>query len=108
MTIFINMTEEQTRQIIRQELAGLIQIDKNVFTKKIQILDGRNIQVGRTTGTQIGTASDQKLGFYGVTPVDKPETILDPSGAGTAGVDTPARTAINTIIDRLQELGLIQ
>jgi hypothetical protein len=31
--------------------------------------DGANIALGTTTGTQIGTASSQKLGFWGATPV---------------------------------------
>lgn len=31
--------------------------------------DGTNITFGTTTGTQIGTATTQKLSFYGVTPV---------------------------------------
>lgn len=31
--------------------------------------DGANIALGSTTGTQIGTASTQKLGFFGATPV---------------------------------------
>ena len=64
-----------------------------------------NIIAPTTTGTQIGTATDQLLGFYGATPVNQPETIADPSGGAT--VDSEARTAINALIDRLQELGLI-
>lgn len=31
--------------------------------------EGENIIAGTTTGTQIGTAAAQKLGFYGKTPV---------------------------------------
>lgn len=33
------------------------------------IADGGNIVVGTTTGTKIGTATTQKLGFYNATPV---------------------------------------
>ena len=36
----------------------------------------------------------------------KQSAITPPTGAGTAGVDNPARTAINTIITTLQTLGL--
>jgi hypothetical protein len=60
---------------------------------------------GTLRGLQIGGASTSLLGFYGATPVDRPDTIADPAGGGT--IDAEARTAINTIIDRLQELGLI-
>jgi hypothetical protein len=56
-------------------------------------------------GIKIGSATSSLLGFYGVTPVDQPATVADPAGGGT--IDTEARTAINDIIDRLQELGLI-
>jgi len=99
------MDEAQVRQIIREELRNLFFSDRVLFEKHLQIMDGRNVQVGKTTGTKIGTESTQKLGFYGVTPVDKPDTISDPSGGTTQ--DTQARTAINALIDRLQELGLL-
>jgi hypothetical protein len=60
---------------------------------------------GTLRGIKIGSATSSLLGFYGVTPVDQPATVTDPAGGGT--VDTEARTAVNAIIDRLQELGLI-
>ena len=60
---------------------------------------------GTLRGVRIGGASTSLLGFYGATPVDQPDTIADPAGGGT--IDAEARTAINTIIDRLQELGLL-
>lgn len=99
------MDEEQIREIIREELSTLIKSDRFTFYKLIQILDGRNIITGRTTGTKIGTATDQLLGFYGTTPVNQPATIADPTGGATQ--DAESRTAIIALIDRLQELGLI-
>ena len=66
------MDEQQIRVIIRQELSNLIKSDRYVFEKLIQFLDGRNIQLGTSTGTKIGTtggASGQKLGFFNTTPV---------------------------------------
>ena len=68
-------------------------------------LSTKNLITDTTTGTRIGTATNQLLGFYGATPVGRPATVADPTGGGT--IDTEARTAINDIIDRLQELGLI-
>ena len=92
------MDEQKVRQIIREELSDLLG-DKAVFQKHIQMLDGRNIQVGRETGTMIGTegyvgASDlgQKIGFYGTTPV----------------VQGATATTVADVISRLQDLGLIQ
>jgi hypothetical protein len=40
-----------------------------VTTAGLTISEGENIALGTTTGTQIGTAASQKLGFYGKTPV---------------------------------------
>lgn len=60
---------------------------------------------GTLQGLRFGGASTSLLGFYGATPVDRPDTVADPAGGGT--IDAEARTAINAIIDRLQELGLI-
>src|SRR3990167_6159416 len=73
-------TEEQIRQIIREELGALIKSDRYIFHKLIQILDGRNIQLGQTTGTKIGTATTDKLGFYNKTP------IIQRSGSAQAQV----------------------
>jgi hypothetical protein len=75
------------------------------FDDDIMLLGGENIILDTSTGTKIGTATSQLLGFYNATPVNQPDTVADPSGGGTQ--DAEARTAINAIIDRLQELGLI-
>ena len=60
---------------------------------------------GTKRGLQIGGASTDELGFFGVTPVDQPASISDPSGGTTQ--DTEARSAIASIIDALEELGLL-
>lgn len=60
---------------------------------------------GTLRGLRIGGATTSLVGFYGATPVDRPDTVADPTGGAT--VDAEARTAIGLIIDRLQELGLI-
>tara|TARA_B100000519_G_C14241050_1_gene437343 strand:+ start:668 stop:925 length:258 start_codon:yes stop_codon:yes gene_type:complete len=58
--------------------------------------------------TSIGKATTDKIGFFGVTPVDQPATVADPDQSGDAAADTAANAAaIGAIIDRLQELGLI-
>ena len=80
------------------------QVDKTIFERPIQILDGKNIQVGRTNGTSIGTATDQKVGFYGKTTTQYP-AIGTPSGGST--VDSQSRTAIASIITALHDAGII-
>jgi hypothetical protein len=73
---------------------------------KLRINKDGYVVLPTSGGVKIGTATNQLLGFYGVTPVDQPVTVADPSGV-TTDEDVEARTAINAIIDRLQELGLI-
>ena len=78
---------------------------KNVtFAGSFAFGDGSNIPLGTTTGTKIGTSTSQKLGFYNKTPITQPAGISAPSGGGTQ--DTQARTAITSIINALNSLGL--
>jgi len=102
------MNEQEIRSIVQDEIMKAIGGDVAfIFQKNIQIFDARNIQLGRKNGTQIGTSSDQKVGFYGVAPVVQAGSISNPSGSGTAGVDNPARNAINAIITALHNVGII-
>lgn len=89
---------------LSRDSAGVLKTT-GAFTITGNLSVGGNVILPTSGGTQIGTATDQLLGFYGATPVNQPETIADPSGGAT--VDSEARTAINALIDRLQELGLI-
>jgi len=52
------------KQIIREEISGLVGIDKYTFQKNLQIFDGKNIKTGITNGTMIGMGIDQKVGFF--------------------------------------------
>jgi len=57
---------------------------------------------GTTTGTKIGTANTQKLGFYGATPV-----VQRTFGAATAGGSYGAteQTMLQKCYDALRTLG---
>jgi hypothetical protein len=70
----------------------------------MSIADSRNISFATTNGTIIGTATNQKMGFWNATPVVRPAHIADP--AGGAVVDAEARTAINSILAWQATLGL--
>ena len=98
--------ERQLLNDLKDRFDKLEKSDRYTILKLIQMLDGRNFQFGRTTGTKLGTASDQKLSVYGVTPIIQQSKINDPSGGGTAGVDAPARNTINAIIDALEAFGI--
>jgi hypothetical protein len=63
--------------------------------------DAKNIVVNTSTGTKIGTATGQKIGFFNATPVNQPDAVTDGSDAATT------QAAVNAVIDRLQELGLL-
>jgi len=72
-----SVTTEQVREIFREEFP--IQLAQSVTTLEgnLQLLDSRNIIVGATTGTKIGTATTQKLGFFNSSPV-----VRQTDGAG--------------------------
>ena len=99
------MDDDKIRQIVRQELEEFIASDRYIFSRLVQFLDGRNVQVGKTTGTKIGTETTQKIAFHGSTPVVQAAAIANPSGGATE--DTQARTAINSILTVLRNKGLI-
>jgi hypothetical protein len=105
-----NMDEQQIRNIIREELAFMIKNKKLVFPFPIQILDGNDIILASEHGTRIGTASTQKLGFLGATPIAKQAGALrDMSTEPTPGVsstDYSARAGVQDINAVLTTLGL--
>jgi hypothetical protein len=65
------------------------------------IADALNIEVGTTTGTKIGTATTQKIGFYDATPVVRPTAVADATDAASV------ITQLNALLSRMRTLGLI-
>ena len=81
--------------------------------------DAKNIAVNTTTGTKIGTATSQKLGFFNATPVVQPAAAAQAAapaggtGAAEGGWDTAghrdsAIATINAIRTALVNLGIIK
>jgi hypothetical protein len=66
-------------------------------------VDGVNLTFGTSTGTQIGTAVNEKLAFFGKTPVVQPTL-----GAATAGTSytTNEQTMLNAVYAAIRALGL--
>ena len=82
---------------------------------------GDNIVLSTTTGTKIGTATNQLLGFYNQTPITQPSSTgvttngfigggggatVHPQSTFTGGIGTNAYT-ISDIVAHLKSLGLI-
>lgn len=93
----------------------IFRIDSSYLT----MADGKPIVLGSTSGTQIGTATTQKLGFFAASPIVQPagtgETVGFTAGAGTAAKDDSTFTGnvgtkayrISDIVKALKNLGLI-
>lgn len=75
--------------------------DRLVLDRLTQILDGRNIQLGNTTGTKIGTASTQKLGLWGAVPVVQAGAITTPTDPSATYVQAEAQ-AMKTAVDAIR------
>jgi hypothetical protein len=61
----------------RIDSSGRLGLGVSSPTSLLHLADAGNIQVGTTTGTKIGTAAAQKLGFFGVTPVVQQTELTD-------------------------------
>lgn len=94
------MSPKQTLMIDLGDNA--LRFNKLFLGDDIDLSGGANIVLSTSTGTKVGTATAQLLGFWNATPVNQPDTIADPASTTAAN-----NTAIIAIIDRLQEAGLI-
>lgn len=89
------------------------------FDGGLGIGDARDIALGTTTGTKIGTATTQKLGFWNKAPVVQPATtgtsVLTSAGLGTAlksdstTVGNTGSTAysVSDIVSNLKACGIL-
>lgn len=86
-TTHCNFTSNKGEGYIEEllEVDGIIYADGG-----ITIADAKNIVLQTTTGTKIGTATSQKLGFWNTTPIIQPTT-----GVGTATFTANSGTAVN-------------
>lgn len=79
----------------------------------ITISDAINIVLNTTTGTKIGTATSQKLGFWNATPVIQPTTGIAASSftANTSGILNDTGTwggyTIGQIVAALKQVGIL-
>ena len=128
MTALSNAAKRSIKQAMGNARLGeeiCDEIDFNnvkTFNENVTIADGKNIVLNTTTGTKIGTATTQKLGFFNATPVAQQATIADAAVAQAAasGGDAPTEaefnglrtdvsnlvTKFNTLLSQLEALGL--
>lgn len=80
------------------------QAELRILNADIVISDSSNIILGTEQGTKIGTSSNQKLGFFGVTPVSQ-----QAGGPSTADLtyDENERLMLQRMYDALRSYGLI-
>lgn len=76
--------------------------------------DGVNIALGTSTGSRIGTATDQKIGFWNATPVAQPTTgiaqatFLANAGGTAVNVDsTFDGYTLGQVVKAMRNLGLL-
>jgi hypothetical protein len=81
--------------------AGNVGIGTTSPSSLLHLADAGNITVGTTTGTKIGTATTQKLGFYNSTPVVQPAAVAN----ATTAIDVI--TQLNDLLAKLRTLGII-
>lgn len=86
----------------------------------LSITDAKDVAVGSTTGTQIGTAATQKLGFFGKAAITQPNTTGTTTGftagAGTAvlsgstftGNTGTAAYTVGDVVRALKLLGFLE
>jgi len=70
------------------------------LTGDTTIADGKNILLNTTNGTRIGTATNQKLGFYNAAPIVQPsgDVITALGSLGLVGAPTIAATTLTGVI----------
>ncbi len=79
----------------------------------VTMSDGSDIVVGSTSGTKIGTATTQRIGFYNATPIARPGAGVAEAafvaGTGTAVNDnsTFGGYTLQQVVQALQNLGLL-
>lgn len=67
----------------------------------VTIADATDIALATGTGTKIGTATTQKLGFFNKAPVVQPTAVANATDAASV------ITQLNALLSRMRDLGLI-
>jgi hypothetical protein len=110
-TLYIRGGTGVTPGDIRLETAGATKL--TVSGSTIEIADSIDLVLNATTGTKIGTATTQKLAFYGSTPIVQPSAYTANNVVTDRTYDANSTTideladVLGTLITDLKSLGLI-
>jgi len=78
------------------------------ISNDLTIADAGNVILDTTTGTQIGTASGQKLAFYGATPVNKGTALTAADAVALdATYNATEQTTMSNMRIRINEMEVI-
>jgi len=101
-----------TRMVI--DSSGRVGVGTASPSSLLHLADAGDITVGTTTGTKIGTATSQKIGFFDATPVVQPTTgvaeaaFVENSGGTAVNVDsTFGGYTLQQVVQALQNLGIL-
>jgi hypothetical protein len=107
-------TDATLNSVMHLTYEGNVGIGTTNPSSLLHLADAGDITVGTTTGTKIGTATSQKIGFYDATPVVQPTTgvaeaaFVENSGGTAVNVDsTFGGYTIQQVVEALQTLGLL-
>ena len=84
---------------------GTLAVENVAAVPSLTMADAANIALDTTTGTKIGTATTQKLGFFNATPVVQQAAVANPSGG--AVIDTECRAQLSLLLNRMRTLGFV-
>ncbi len=98
------------------QFGGTVQFNGNATIASsgtFTMVDLANFVMGTTNGTKIGTATNQKIGFWNATPVVRPSAYTPTNVSTDRAYDADATTVdeladvLGTLIADLQSIGLI-
>lgn len=91
-------TSEDGRLRFKVQKAGALTTTLTLDGSTLTFADSVNLAFNTTTGTKIGTATTQKIGFYNATPVAQPAAIANITTTATTGT-LPTANGTVTIAD---------
>lgn len=111
------MPTEQEFQQLERKVHELESILKS-FVGADRFYIRRDMQFPTNTGVRLGKTNKEMFAFWGKAPVDQPAAVADAVVSGTTGAGTVSvavvdanfsslATAVNAVIARLEEVGII-